>query len=167
MPIYEFYCPDCNVLFNFYSRRADTDKVPACPRCARPSLERKPSRFACSRGLKEEEDAGLPGMDEDRMEKAMMELAGEAEGVDENDPRAMARLMRKMYDSTGQEMTGGVEEAIRRMEAGEDPEAVEASMGDALEEETPFGEDGLVAAARKRLSGRARPPRRDETLYEL
>jgi len=33
MPIYEFYCEDCNTLFNFFSRTVNTDKQPPCPRC--------------------------------------------------------------------------------------------------------------------------------------
>ena len=50
------------------------------------------------------------------------------------------------------------------MEAGEDPEKVEADMGSVLEEEDPFildGKKGKFAKLRKKV------PRRDETLYDL
>ena len=49
MPIYEFYCKDCHTIFNFFSRTVNTEKQPACPKCARPELERKMSVFAISR----------------------------------------------------------------------------------------------------------------------
>ncbi len=50
MPVYEFYCPDCHAIFNFFSRRVDTETQPACPRCGRPELGRQASLFAISRG---------------------------------------------------------------------------------------------------------------------
>ena len=31
MPIYEFYCAKCNTIYNFFSRTANTDKIPTCP----------------------------------------------------------------------------------------------------------------------------------------
>lgn len=62
----------------------------------------------------------------------MMELMGRMEGMDENDGRAMGRMMRELTQITGE---GGddpaMQEAIRRLEAGEDPEKVEEIVGDA------------------------------------
>ena len=118
MPIYEFYCPACHVVFNFLARSVNTEKQPDCPRCQRPELERQVSLFAISKGRKEESD-DLPGdFDEAKMERAMEAMAGEFEGIDEEDPRQAARLMRKLYDATGMKLGAGIEEAIRRMEAG-------------------------------------------------
>jgi uncharacterized protein (DUF1778 family) len=82
----------------------------------------------------------MPDMDDPRLEKAMEALAGEAEGMNEGDPRQAARLMRKIFDATGMPMKTGMEEAIRRMESGEDPEKIEQEMGDVFEED-PFGGD--------------------------
>ncbi|GAB4261245.1 MAG: zinc ribbon domain-containing protein [Deferrisomatales bacterium] len=166
MPVYEFYCSECHMIFNFLSRRVNTEKRPDCPRCGRPHLERQVSLFAISRGRKEEGDDGLPDLDEDRMERAMMELAAEAEGIDEDDPRQAARLMRKLYDATGMELGPGMQEAIRRMEAGEDPDAIEEELGDALEEEDPFSGGGGTSRL-KTLRRKLLKPRVDETLYEL
>ena len=53
MPIYEFYCADCHAVFNFLARKPDTKKRPNCPRCGRPNLDRKVSRFAISKGRSE------------------------------------------------------------------------------------------------------------------
>ena len=96
MPIYEFYCAECHMVFNFYSRTINTDKRPLCPKCGRIKLSRQMSSFAVIRGAKEDSDTGLPDIDESKLEKAMGALASEAEGIDEDDPRQAAKLMRKL-----------------------------------------------------------------------
>ena len=165
MPIYEFYCPDCNTLFNFFSRSINTSKRPHCPKCKDRKLQRQMSAFAFTGKAKETgEGEDLP-FDESKMEKAMQMLAGEADRINEDDPRQAANLMRKLTDMTGMELGAGMEEALQRMERGEDPEQVEAEMGDLLEAEDPF-----VLAEKKGKGGkRARQaaPERDETLYDL
>jgi hypothetical protein len=121
--------------------------------------------FAISRGRKDDNGDGLPDLNETQIERVFESLAGEMETVDEKDPRAMAQMMRKLYDATGVKLGPGIEEAIRRMEMGEDPEQIEAEMGDALEEEAPFissGKGGL-----KNMRCRLLPPQVDETFYEL
>jgi hypothetical protein len=55
-----------------------------------------------------------------------------------------------------------MEEALSRMEAGEDPEQVEAEMGDLLNEEEPF-----IMGAKKGRKAKRAEPLRDETLYDL
>lgn len=166
MPIYEFYCSACHVVFNFLSPTVNTTKRPACPRCGKARLKRKASSFAISRGRGEKGEGGdLPDIDEDRLERAMMSLAQEAEGMSEDDPRGMARLVRKLYDSAGLQLTGEMNEAIRRMEAGEDPEQIEREMGDLLDQEDIFqpGEEKGLRALRKRLLA----PKVDDRLYKL
>lgn len=160
MPIYEFYCPGCHVLFSFLSRSVNTAKRPMCPRCGKKKLQRQVSLFAVTGRAEEGGGEELP-MDESKLESAMETLAGEAENMDENDPRQAADLMRRMARMTGMEYGENMEEALRRMEAGEDPDAIEQEMGDLLNEEEPF------FAASKRVRARQRPPARDETLYEM
>ena len=162
MPIYEFYCPDCHMIFNFFSRTINTEKIPGCPKCNRSKLDRQMSAFAVLRGAKEDQDDGLPDIDESKLEKAMTALASEAEGINEDDPKQAAQLMRKLTQMTGLELGSGMEEALRRMEAGEDPEQIEAEMGDLLEEEDP-----LVFQGQKKSDRRKPPPRNDDKLYEL
>ena len=140
MPIYEFYCPDCHTVYNFLAKSIQVTRKPKCPRCGKPDLERQVSRFAISKGRAENQDSAedIPDIDEDRMEQTMSQLASEMEGVNEDDPRQMARMMRKLFNSTGMQLNDGMEEAIRRMEAGEDPDKVEDEMGDVLEGADPF-----------------------------
>jgi putative FmdB family regulatory protein len=164
MPIYEFYCEDCNTIFNFFSRSVNTTKKPQCPICKTKTLSRQMSAFAFTGKAKEDGDMEDLPFDEGKMEKAMNMLAGEAENINEDDPRHAANLMRKLTDMTGMELGPGMQEALKRMEAGEDPDAIEAEMGDLLEDEEPFlmpekkgGKKGTKRAA----------PRRDETLYDL
>ena len=164
MPIYEFYCPDCNTIFNFFSRTVNTRKKPLCPRCKKVRLTRQMSAFATTgRASSEDEMADLP-FDEQKMEKAMGMLAAQAETMDENDPRQAADLVRKLTDMTGMELGPGMQEALSRMESGEDPDKIEAEMGDLLENEDPF----TLAAKKGRARDNAKPaPEHDETLYDL
>lgn len=163
MPIYEFYCKDCHTIFNFYSKTINTTKVPTCPKCQKTELTRQISLFAVTGRAEEGGDEDFP-MDESKMEKAMEWMARETENINEDDPRQAANLMRKFTDMTGVELGPGMQEALSRMEGGEDPEQVEAEMGDALESEEPFimpGKKG-IRSLKKQL-----PPQKDETLYEL
>ncbi len=164
MPIYEFYCEDCNTIFNFFSKTVNTTKKPKCPKCKTRELSRQMSAFSFTGKAKEDGDMDDLPFDESKMEKAMQMLAGEAENINEDDPRQAANLMRKLTDMTGLELGSGMQEALKRMEAGEDPDAIEAEMGDLLEEEEPFAMPGKkgIAGARKRPA-----PTRDETLYDL
>jgi hypothetical protein len=96
------------------------------------------------------------------MEKAMEMLAGEAEKIDEDDPRQAARLMRKLSDATGLSLGDGMEEALSRLERGDDPDRIEEEMGGLLEGEDPFS-----VREKGRKGQRRKKPRVDETLYDL
>ena len=164
MPIYEFYCDSCHTIFNFYSKTVNTRKKPKCPACKVRTLERRMSAFAVTGRAREDGDMEDLPFDEGKMEQAMQMLAGEADKINEDDPRQAANLMRKLTRMTGMEMGPGMEEALSRMESGEDPEQVEAEMGDLLENEDPFlmpGKKGKIAG------GKRAAPFKDETLYDL
>ena len=163
MPIYEFFCDDCNTIFNFFSKTINTRKRPKCPKCKTKVLERQMSAFAFTGKAREDGDPGDLPVDEQKLERAMQMLAGEAEHIDENDPKKAADLMRKLTSMTGMELGSGMEEALRRMEKGEDPEQIEAEMGDMLENEDPF----QIAGKKGSRTMRRAAPRRDDTLYDL
>jgi len=164
MPIYEFYCSDCNTIFNFFSRTVNTKKRPKCPKCRTKALTRQVSLFSFTGRVKEENNIEDLPFDESKMEQAMRMLAGEADKIDEEDPRQAANLMRKLSDMTGLKLGQGMEEALSRMESGEDPEKLEAEMGDLLEEEEPFILPGKKG---KNVKAKRPAPLRDETLYDL
>ena len=165
MPIYEFSCKQCHTIFNFFSRTVNTEKVPKCPRCKTPTLERKMSMFART-GKAEENNAGMDDLplDESKMEKAMHMLEKEAGQINEDDPRQAANLMRRLSDMTGIQLGDGMNEALNRLENGEDPDSIEAEMGDLLENEDPFI---LPETKGKPLKSQPVTPHVDETLYDL
>ena len=143
MPIYEFACPKCRVIFNFLSQRINPDRKPICPKCGNKKMRKEMSRFAMTKGLKEstapaagaDAQGGppMPDMDDPRVERAMMEMERDMEHLDENNPKHMAHMMRKMKDIMPPgTMPKELDIAIKRLEAGEDPEKIEADMGDVL-----------------------------------
>ncbi|MDZ7761847.1 MAG: zinc ribbon domain-containing protein [Desulfovermiculus sp.] len=160
MPIYEFYCSDCHTIFNFFTPRVNTSARPDCPQCGRSGLERRASLFSISKNRPDQDQDDMPDIDESKMEQAMQMMSREAEGIDEDDPRQAAQLMKRLCSVTGLEMGPGMQEAMRRLEAGEDPDQVEADMGDVLEN------DELFTMARR--GGRLKhQPKVDETIYDL
>jgi putative FmdB family regulatory protein len=162
MPIYEFYCEPCNTIFSFFSRRINTTKIPTCPKCDQ-DLVRQMSTFATIGKAKEESDELPSGFDESKMERVLGELMQEADKINEDDPRQMAQFMRKFTEKSGIDLGDGAQEAIARLEAGEDPEQIEQEMGDIFEEEDPLA----MLKNRGGKSGRAARPLLDETLYDL
>jgi putative FmdB family regulatory protein len=117
MPIYEFLCRRCNVIFQFLIRSSD-DGSRSCPRCGGTEMERVMSRFSTSRKGSPQSSGGgedLPDLS----------------GIDENDPRSMARAIRHMADEMGEDLGPELDEAITRLEAGEDPEKIERELEDA------------------------------------
>jgi putative FmdB family regulatory protein len=172
MPIYEFYCADCNTVFSFFSAAVAPEARPACPRCGRPELPRRPSRFATlsagrAADAEDAESDALAGLDDERLERAMASMASEFEALDgaaEPDPRQLSRLMRRFTELTGLEAGPKLHDLLARLDRGEDPETLEGEMGGGE------GDDDLAEffKLKQKLLGRdAARPRVDETLYFL
>jgi len=121
------------------------------------------SIFSKLSGKTEESSDDMPPIDESKMEKAMEMLAREAGGIDEDDPRQAATLMRKLSDATGLNLSSGMEEALSRLEKGEDPDKIEEELGDLLESQDPF----VMGGSKSKAFAHVRKPRVDETLYDL
>lgn len=175
MPIYEFYSPDTNKLYQFLARSlAHRDKTPRCPDGGALRMERRISRFAIIGKAKEETgDDPFAGMDDAKMESFMVDMEREMGGMDDAnpDPRQLGRLMRKMTDLMGDKTPETMKELVGRLEAGEDPEKLEDQFGGFDEGE---GQDGNPAAAqglwdtvKKRIKSIRDQPVRDPKLYEL
>ncbi len=141
-------------------------------------------------GKKEEpkEDSDLPsdpndpfaGMDEARATAAMRELEGAVDGMDEDnpDPRQMGELMRRMCELTGERMDEPMEEVVRKLEEGMDPDELESRMGDVFGDEdenagmpgeASAGEsDGENSSSKSKLRRLLRKAvTRDPELYEF
>jgi len=109
------------------------------------------------------------------MEAAMNAMEKEFTHVDENDPRAMGRMMRRMAELTGEKIDGEMEEVVRKLEEGADPDSLEEQLGggEAGENDLPGGDEpsapGAAAEAkegRHRFRIRRDQPVRDPKLYD-
>ena len=143
MPIYEYACPNCRKIFNFLSRRINPQTTPACPECGSKEMIKQVSRFSAPRGAKEpaggdegqdeENDPSMPDFDDPKVRRAMNEIERDMGAVDENNPRHMAHVMKKMKEIMPRDsMPKELDTAIKRLEKGEDPEKIEEDMGDVL-----------------------------------
>ena len=167
MPIFEYLCRTCNRIFSFLSLSPRPETAPHCPKCGASDLTRVPSSFAVPSSGKSKIDsapgASEPGPDDDamsRMEQEIMQMADSLDEKDAEDPRVMARMMRRLAEVSGETFTPAMSEMCRRMEAGEDPEALEEELGTQLEAEMGGGEgddEGGLGGA----------PSRDDGLYSL
>jgi putative FmdB family regulatory protein len=107
VPIYEYGCQDCRKRTSVFVRSMNTRVRVRCEHCGGTKLRRLISRVAVGRAS----GGGLDGIDE-RM------LAG----IDESDPRSMARFARQMRDELGEDAGPEFDQAIEQMEGGEFPD---------------------------------------------
>ncbi|HTL66434.1 MAG TPA: FmdB family transcriptional regulator [Lacunisphaera sp.] len=183
MPIYEFYSPDTNKIYSFYAKTLAQGRiVPKCPDDPKARMRKLISGFAVVGRRKEAPAAGPAGDPAPRGvepdEAKMAALEREFSSIDENDPKAMARMMRRMAELSGEKLDEPMEEAVRKLEEGADPESIEDQLGDAFGpegEEVPYGETPPPPAGPEADAGGKepkarfkvrRPPRRDPRLYE-
>jgi hypothetical protein len=190
MPIYEYYCPDNHTIYQFFAKTlAQGQATPRCPDNPRFRMQKVVSAFAITRGGTQAETSvanavgSAPESAEDaRMDAAMASMENEFSSIDENDPKAMARIMRKMSELSGEKIDGQFEEVVRKLEEGADPESLEDQLGGEEKSEDsgdPLGggmglDPGMPAAkgapdpkeSRHRYKTRQIAPRRDPKLYD-
>jgi putative FmdB family regulatory protein len=120
MPVYEFRCQDCRRLvrqtysFSEYERAA-----PVCPHCGSTALRRRIGRVALARG----DDARMDSLLDD----------GALDNLDEDDPRALGRMMRQMSQEMGEDLGEEFGEVVDRLERGQSPEEIEKEMPELAE----------------------------------
>lgn len=175
MPIYEYFCPDNRRIYSFFARSLRyADKVPRCPDNAKWKMEKMLSGFAIT-GKAREESADLGGEDVDdaRMEAAMDAMEkefGHVADSDNPDPRALAKMMRRMGELTGQKMPAEMNEVIARLERGEDPDKLEAEYGDVFDQMDALGGGDDDGEGKEASAGRRKKQKRitrDPKLYEM
>lgn len=167
MPIYEFYCPQNNTLYQFLARNLSyRDAIPVCPDNPDFVMEKRVSQFAFIGRAKEETNDPFAGIDEAGMEKLLGEMEGDMSLLDEEnpDPRRLGSFMRKLTDAMGGKVPPELKEVVRRLEAGEDPEKLESSFPE-FDESHPDADP--IFARVKKIIRSARQPVRDPKLYEL
>jgi putative FmdB family regulatory protein len=122
MPNYDYRCLNCKRRFVVYLSYQEYGKQQViCPNCNSEQVQRRIGRVRVARS----EDSRL----EDLSDPA--KLAGL-----EDDPKAMARMMRQMSREMGEEMGSEFDEVVDRLEAGQSPDEIEESMPD-------LGEGGM------------------------
>ena len=118
MPIYEYRCNDCGrrvaLFWRSFSELGKTP--PRCSFCGGEDLTRLVSRVAVVRS----EESRLDNLAD----------PSSLAGLDESDPKSMARWMRKMSQEMGEDLGPEFDEVVDRMEAGQSPEEVEEAMPD-------------------------------------
>jgi putative FmdB family regulatory protein len=102
MPIYEYYCDACKKKSSFLLLRVSEAVEPYCKHCRSQAVKRVLSRVAILRS------------EEKRMESLLD--PGALGGLDENDPRSVEKLMKRMgsefRDELGEGFEGEMEEAL-------------------------------------------------------
>lgn len=116
MPIYEYRCADCGRTSTVLTLRVSEEVAPRCERCGGGRLARLMSRFAMLRS------------DDDRLEG----LTDDAGGVDEDDPKSVARWMRSMGKELGEDVGEDFEEMVDSLDHGgaDDDAGPDTSGGD-------------------------------------
>lgn len=107
MPIYEYRCRACKRRFSVLTLRVSETPDPQCDKCGGKTADRLMSRFA------------MPKSESARMES--MSDPSALSGIDESDPKSVARWMRKMGKEMGEEAGGeDFEQMVDEIETGGD-----------------------------------------------
>jgi len=120
MPIYEFRCNRCRDRSSVFTRSISASISPICPHCGSTDLSRLISRVAV---IHSEEELAA-GLDDSSLAE-----------VDEDDPRSMARWVRRMSRQMGEPLNAEMEADLDRMEMGEMPEELAQEDSDDIFDE--------------------------------
>lgn len=116
MPSYDYRCDDCSKRSIIYKTYEEYGETPVeCPHCGSKNLQRIIGRIRIAKS----EDARLDDLSDPS-----------GWDFDENDPKSMAKMMRKMGNELGEDMPAEFDEVVDRLEAGEDPDNIEKDMPD-------------------------------------
>lgn len=104
-------------------------------------------------------------MDDADLDRLMGSMMSDMEGLGEGeDPRQLAQIFRRFGEAAGMEPGPRMEEFLSRLEAGEDPDALEGELDHESSEESLEEFFRFKRQLAGRLTGR---PKVDDTLYFL
>ncbi|MFN2197379.1 MAG: FmdB family zinc ribbon protein [Anaerolineales bacterium] len=128
MPTYEYRCLKCGRRFEIFLTYEEYGKqTVVCSHCQSENVQRRIGRIRVARS----EESRLENLADPSM----------LDGLDE-DPRSLGRMMRQMSSELGEDMGPEFDEVINRLESGQSPDEIEASMPDLGESGgAPGGED--------------------------
>lgn len=116
MPDYPYTCQDCQKRFTVFLTYQEYDQAEiACPHCASQNVSRRLGRVRFARS----EESRLDSLADPS------QLAGI-----EDDPRAMAKLMKQMSTELGEDPGPEFNEVVGRLEKGHSPEQIERDLPD-------------------------------------
>lgn len=108
MPIYEYRCLACKRRTSVFVRSISSSVRPKCEHCGSARLSRVMSKFAVHGG------------------RISLDDPSSMDGLDESDPKSVARWARRMGDEAGEDLGPEFDDMVNRIERGEDPESVMA-----------------------------------------
>ena len=106
MPIYEYRCRACGKPSQVFFRSFSAATAPACSHCQSTDLARVPSRVAQVRSASGYQD--------------FVADPSNFDGVDYEDPRAVAEWAKKMGEASGVELGSDYDEMVDQMAHGDD-----------------------------------------------
>jgi putative FmdB family regulatory protein len=107
MPIYEYQCEKCRKMTSVLTTRISEKVDAVCTHCGGKKMRRLMSRFA------------MPRSEESRMDS--LADPSKMRDLDENDPKSVARMMKRMGTEMGDEFSGPeFDEAVQELESGGD-----------------------------------------------
>jgi putative FmdB family regulatory protein len=116
MPTYDFVCLNCHQLFDvFMSFSEYGSRKVKCEHCGSLNVRRRMTKVRVARS------------EESRLEGIADESA--LDGL-EDDPKALGKMMKKMGKEMGEDLPPEFDDMAERLEAGQSPEEIEASMPD-------------------------------------
>lgn len=117
MPTYDFICNKCNQRFDVFLTFAEYGKKNvSCAHCKSKNVRRRMTKVRIAKS------------EEGRMESMADDFTG-FENMDD-DPKEMARMMKKMGNEMGEELPPEFNEVVDRLESGQSPDEIESAIPD-------------------------------------
>jgi putative FmdB family regulatory protein len=119
MPDYDFICENCKKPFHIQLSYSEYGKSPVnCIYCGSESVRRNIRRVRFT-----------------RTNSTDLDSFSDFDNLDQEDPRALASMMRSVSREIGEDLPPDLNEVVDRLEAGEAPEEIEKDL--------PVGDDGV------------------------